>query len=295
MITETISQHINISSLICHRDMPLALTCLSSLLKYSAKPVHFILHDDGSLQEEDIALLMKVLYSPTIIGKREADEQMADALSKYPAALQFRQNDVLAKKLLDCVHFNDSAVFAYCDTDILFVRPFQELFAFPSSDINALMMFDLTNSYCMRSWQMVKYPLLQVPHNPNSGLLYYRRACYDMDFIEWFLSKQELRGISYFTEQTAWALLCWRASCRLWDPKQIAFMKPGFVPSGEFVAGHFVKTYRNLFDDYVNKDFPITDEPISIGTVPAKRCTAMSYAGCEVTRRLSRIAQGQRQ
>ncbi len=190
MISETKSQHINVSSLICHRDMSMALICLGSLLEYSQEPIHLILHDDGSLQEEDIAVLREVLRSPTIIQKQEADEQMAEVLSKYPAAFQFRQNDVLAKKLLDCVHFNDSEVFAYCDTDILFFRPFNGLFAFPSSMVNALMMFDLTSSYCMRSWQMIQYPLLQVPQNPNSGLLYYRRSCYDLDFIEWFLSRK---------------------------------------------------------------------------------------------------------
>ena len=289
------SKPVVVSSLICHSDIPMALTCFGSLVEYSQDPISFVLHDDGSLQDKDVEMLSQSFSSLTIVRRDEADELMAEMLRDYPATLKFRKQDFLAKKLLDCIHFNKSETFAYCDTDILFMRPFSGLFVLPSPNVHALMMGDISNSYCMRSWQLLRHSELQVPQFANAGLLCFRHSHYDLDFIEWFLSHEELRRIPYFVEQTAWALLSWRASCRLWDPRQIAFMTPSFVPGEQFVAGHFVKTYRSLMQNYIDiKNVSTYSNVTKVDSVAAKRCNPLDYALCEVRRPLRRALQRQK-
>ena len=279
MNTEATPQPITVSSLICHRDVSMALKCLSSLLANCHEPIQLQLHDDGSLQDEDIELLSQQLQSPVIIRKQTADEQMAQVLSKYPAAWKFRQDHVLAKKLLDCMQFGENELFAYCDTDIYFFRPFFNPFVLPDDETYALFLKDNIHPYSIRARDFFTASDIQIVQHVNAGMLCFQRSFYDLDLIEWFLTKSILHSKPYLVEQTLWALLGQKASCRLWEPSQLVFMDASVKLTKTVVAGHFVSPSRHLLEQYTKAgSLHLNDAPTQIKTIPSKLCRPLDYA-----------------
>jgi len=59
-----------VSCLVCHAHIPIALACLPTLLRYSQNPVELILHDDGSLTDDDAALLRSELNSARVVRRK---------------------------------------------------------------------------------------------------------------------------------------------------------------------------------------------------------------------------------
>ncbi len=257
----------------------MALKCLGSLLKHSQEPIRFLLHDDGSLQDKDIALLSQHLCSPRIIAKREADKQMAEVLDKYPATLKFRQTDVLAKKLLDCVHFSSGDLFAYYDTDIYFFRPIHNPFVLPNEETGALFLKDDIHPYSIRLRDFAAATDIAIPQFINTGMICFRRSLYDLDFIEWQLRKKIMHSKPYFVEQTVWGLLGQRAMCRLWEPSQIVFMTPSARITRSAVAGHFVTPSRHLLEFFVEtNDMLHHNVPVQVQTMSSKLCRPVDLA-----------------
>ena len=120
--------------------MALAITCLGSLLSYSVDDVELTLHDDGSLTEDDAERLRQALKC-RVIFRAEAEEMMSDKLDKFPHCRDYRSINVQALKLLDVPLLHDDASVAFCDSDVLFLRPFPELF---DNTENSLVFMSLT-------------------------------------------------------------------------------------------------------------------------------------------------------
>jgi hypothetical protein len=270
----------------------LALTCLSSLKRCSANPVRLILHDDGSLTDEDAARLETTLAPARVIRRKDADERMADELRKLPVSAAFRKETCMGLKLCDSLYYNTDPTYIYVDADIFFFRPFKDLFTFPDADTHALFMHDaLENTYSFRSWDLALCPRMTLPQQVNAGLCAVRREKYDPQFIEWFLAnprhaRNRHHGVP---EQTAWAVLAMKINGRKWDQRDIAVSFPGMAVTPRLIAAHFVGMFRYLLPEYVPQALPHTDQPISPGpTLPMKRCTPFHLARNESNRIISR-------
>lgn len=289
---------ITVSSLICHRDVPMALKCLGSLLRHCQNPIQFVLHDDGSLQEEDIELLSNTLHSPRIIGISDSNERMERVLQSYPHALEFRRTNLFAKKIFDCISYNTSDIFAYCDTDVFFFKPFFDLFVLPDNGTHALFLRDIVHPYSIKLRDYVTAPDIRLVQHVNAGMVCFRRTHYDLDFLEWLLSKKMMHSKPYLTEQTLWAMLGDKVSCRLWDSSQIVHMTSSTKITTSVVAGHFVSPVRHLLKQYIetdeatSRDNLVTDDPVQVRTVLSKLChpvdIAWMLAKSEIGRRLSK-------
>ena len=48
-------------SLVCHRDVDMAISCLGSMLRFSHDPLDIVLHEDGSLTQPDVDRLKQVV------------------------------------------------------------------------------------------------------------------------------------------------------------------------------------------------------------------------------------------
>ena len=291
MTTETDPNVVTVSSLICHRDVPMALKCLGSMQSKCQESIQFILHDDGSLQDEDVALLTESLRSPTIIKKQESDERMADVLHKYPFSSAFRASNIFAKKLFDPIFFNNSDNFAYCDTDVYFFRPFLNPFVLPDKNVYALFLKDPIHPYSIRVRDFSSSNLKPIQH-VNAGMVCFRRSYYDLDFVEWLLSQEIIYSKPYLIEQTIWAALGQKVSCRLWDASQMVFMTPSVRPNETMVAGHFVSPSRYLLQQYMEEKMSISiGQPAKIKTTKSKLCRPVDLVWMmtksEVRRRLN--------
>jgi hypothetical protein len=276
-----------ISTLLGHAHVDMALRCLGSLLACSAEPLRLRVHDDGSLTPEDLERLAAGLGSPEVVLRTEADERLAEHLAGRPATRAFRDANPLGLKLVDVPLLAGGEV-TYCDSDVLFLRPFRGLFDLPTDGAGALFMSDRQNAYSFRSWHLLAHRRLRVPCRVNTGLIRLRAGAYDPDRIEWFLERPELQRTPPWVEQTAWALLGAAAGCRLYDPAQIAIPLPGEIPGADTVALHFVSPVRSLLAGYANR--PVTGgEPVAIRSVPARRCGMIRLVATELGRRRGRL------
>ncbi|KIE59167.1 hypothetical protein A946_00020 [Methylacidiphilum kamchatkense Kam1] len=57
---------------------------------FSVDPIYLIIHDDGSLTEEDYHVLKNSLPIKRIISKEESDDLLYSILIKYPKINMFR-------------------------------------------------------------------------------------------------------------------------------------------------------------------------------------------------------------
>lgn len=277
-----------VSSLLGHRHVEMAVLCLGSLLRTSAEPLALRLHDDGSLTAEDRERLAAGLGDPEIVARAAADERAAEILKSRPALVAFRRTNPLALKLIDAVLFAGEEL-AYCDTDILFLRPFTGLFP---QGVGAAFMADHQNAYSLRSWHLLRHRRLRLPRHVNSGLIHFPATAWDPDLLDWYLSRPEFTFAPVWAEQTAWALLGERAGCRLFDPARIRIPAAAERPEQETetVALHFVGPVRGLLESWtglaVSED---SRPPVEISRVAAGRCGVLDLAATEIRRRLGRL------
>jgi hypothetical protein len=275
------------ATLLGHAQVEMALACLGSLLRYSADPLRLRVHEDGTLTAGDREKLEEGLGDLEFVARAEADGRVADLLAGRPALRRFRRSNPLALKLIDIPLLAEGDL-AYCDSDVLFLRPFSDLFRFPGPDTGAVFMSDRQNAYSVRSWHLLTRPRLALPCRVNSGILMFRPGCYDPDLLEWYLSRPEFGFAPVWIEQTAWALLGWRAGCRLWDPRLVRL--PAAGEPGDAVALHFVSPLRGLLPRFVEQAPGRTGEPpVRVGTVPARRCRSWDLAWTEARRRWERL------
>lgn len=275
-----------VATLLGHAHVEMAVACLGSLRRYCAEPLRLRLHDDGSLTPEDRARLEAALGSPACIPRAEADERLGELLATRPACLAFRSANPLGLKLLDVPLLAEGEEVAYCDSDVLFRRPFAQLFRLPS-DAGALFQSDVQDAYSVRSWQVLLAPRLRLVRRVNTGIVVMRRSAFELDLVEWFLSRREFHRSPAWVEQTAFALLGARAGCRLYDPEQIAL--PHEASAADPVALHFVSPLRDRLPAALREARDRQGElPSEIRTVPTARCTALCLAAGEARRRMRR-------
>lgn len=277
-----------VASLLGHRQVDMAILCLGSLLRAAdpAEPLALRLHDDGTLTAGDRERLALALGEPLVAPRPEADERAADALTGRPALAAFRRANPLALKLIDAVLYAGDEL-AYCDTDVLFLRPFSGLF---SAGAGAVFMADHQNAYSVRSWHLALHRRLRLARHVNSGVIRFPTAAWDPDLLEWYLGRPEFAFAPVWVEQTAWALLGAAAGCSLFDPRQIVIPKRG--PTGEqddLVAVHFVSPVRALLPLWSSHAVAAGDgrPPVAVGRVPAGLCGPLDLAADEIRRRLA--------
>jgi len=231
-------------TLLCSRDVDLAIKCLRSAVCFSADPVEVVIHEDGSLTAADRDKLASYIPSVRILDRMHLDELMAERLARYPHAFAFRQASVWGLKLLDVVLAEPGLCF-YMDSDICFFRPFRGLFVEEATRGRCVFLKDTVwQAYSIRPWHLLDRRGLKVASGINTGLTLFDPAVFDLDFADWFLGQTDWRVIPAWTEPTCWAALALRASGHAVDPKQVINLYPSAQVSERTVGAHFLSSYR---------------------------------------------------
>lgn len=269
----------------------MACASLRSLLGYSAAPLRLLCHDDGTMTATDREKLAESLEGVEILSRSEADERLAAYLAHRPATRRLRHQNPLLLKLVDVVALAPEDAVAGCDSDILFLRPFSDLFP-PSYTGTATFMADRQNAYSIRSWQLPLQRRLKLACRVNTGIFWFPRRHYDPELVEWFLSRERYHRTPPWLEQTCWALLAQRAGCRLYDPRRVRLAHPQAKPDEEAVALHFVSPVRRSFWEQLETHAErLGEPPIRLTTIPSRRCGFLALAWNEMSRRLSRLGR----
>ena len=75
---------------------------------------------------------------------------------------------------------------AYCDSDVLFLKPFKGLFSWPDEKCSAIFMQDIQDAYSLRPWHVYPIGGIRLPQKLNAGPFLFRTSEYDLDFVERF-------------------------------------------------------------------------------------------------------------
>lgn len=254
----------NLRTLLCHRDVDLAIHCLGSAMQLSADPVRVVVHEDGSLTPEDRDKIAEKLPGSRILDRAEADALMAERLAGHPNAQAFRARSVWGLKLLDVVLAEVGLCF-YLDGDIRFFHPFRGLFAEEAARGRCVFLRDTVwQAYSIRPWHLMDKRGLKVASGINTGLTLCDPAVFDLDFVDWFLAQSDWRVIPAWTEPTCWAALAMRANGHAVDPEQITNLYPSAKVTKKTIGGHFLSSYRKQWQTALRQPLKDRTEAIPV-------------------------------
>jgi hypothetical protein len=279
-----------VRTLIGHRQVDVGLRCLASLLRLSSEPISLIIHDDGTLTDEDRERLAADLRGSAFVSRKEADAAVQPLLERYPKCRAYRERHPLALKLLDIPLIAPEEL-AYCDSDVLFLRRFTRMFEWAGDGTSAIFMQDEQEAYSLRPWHIFPFGKIRVPGQINSGLIFYRTSKYDLDFVEWFLGRPELVAVfrkrPHWIEQTCWAALGWRAGCRVWSSAQLMIANPKMSGlSVDTVGIHFVAAYRSKLQEFTKHEADEIGNAVAIQSLSAGRVSLVAMLLDDLRRRL---------
>jgi hypothetical protein len=243
-----------VHTLVGQKQIPLALKCLSSLVRTSAEPVTFWLYDDGTLTKDDESCLADQLPVHAVTRRAEADERVAPLLKDYPFLRRYREEQFVSRKAIDMPLLGPEHIY-YVDTDILWLAPHRGLFAGVLDRADGVFSRDCQNYYCLRPWHVAPFTDIKLKARICSGIYAFRKSCYDLDTLERFLERcaqikfaQQRR---WWTEQSLWAVQGPRWRCYSYDDVQLPILFPGYNYEPKRTLGiHFVGGSRHLMPNY---------------------------------------------
>ncbi len=236
-------------TLLGHNNLDFSITCLRSFIENAEQEIHLQIFEDGSLTCDDKKHLTSALPKSVIVDKNLREKTVVKKLSDHPKCFYYRNTSNYAQKLFDLALFDDEDIF-YIDSDIFFIKKF----ILPKFDQVPTFMEDTHNAYSFQPvdfWQL-KYPIFPYV---NSGLFFFPRKWYDLDYIEKLLNdviiyKGVTKKISWL-EQTLWAYLATKTGkLNYFDDQQIVMAQQILKPTvsnninKEVIAVHLVFTLR---------------------------------------------------
>jgi hypothetical protein len=245
-----------VHTLACEAHLWFAIPCLRSLAECSAEPVRLVIHDDGSLTEESLARFVAAFPDAQLVSRRAADEQLAEALGRFPHMAAARKHLPHVLKLFDATMINPERiahpepVVCYVDTDVLFQKRFQGLFPDEAGAAGAgVFMMDRANSFGAHPGDFWPFGPLRVARQLNSGLFWVKRDRIDYERMEYLFKRWgpvRIKKYHGWFEQTVWADHAWRTRCGLFDPDQFGTASTDETGNKTLVGVHYVTPARNM-------------------------------------------------
>ena len=276
---------LEVHNLVCHRDISIALICLKSLLATSQEKLQIIVHDDGSLTDEDKTFIRAQLPNSTLVSRDHADHELAIVLDGLPTIRKARLKLPHLLKVLDVPMLCRSDNVCFVDSDVLFLRRHRGLFEISKTrSACARFMLDIRTCHGFRLKDF--WPL--GPVSPiarlNSGLFCIKRNVIDFDWVEAVCSRvglpQILQHRSWF-EQGLWAAIAARVGCEMIDRSQIATAEVASQIPQDPIALHFITPVRALLEHYIQR-VQASRSAEGIRSVPASHYTIL-HAGWVAT------------
>jgi hypothetical protein len=306
-----------VHTLACEAHLWFAIPCLKSLLDCSEEPVRLVIHDDGSLTEESLARFAAAFPDAVLVGRQVADEQLAEALKRFPNIADARGHLPHVLKLFDTTMTHPEAIVCYVDTDILFQKRFRGLFpetaeagsskqksglAKPGGSAKApagAFMMDHANCFGAHPGDFRPFGPLRVARQLNSGLFWVRRDRIDYERMEYLFKRwgpERIKKYHGWFEQTIWADHAWRTRCALLDPKQFGTASAEREHNERLVGVHYVTPTRSLLKSRLEAGALAPGNAASVveevRVVPAKPFGVLGAAYVAASSVVSRDAAG---
>jgi len=283
---------LEVHNVVCHRDLPIALVCLRSLLTTSQEQAGLVVHDDGSLINDDQASIRAELPNVSVISRNQADCELAEHLEVFPTLREARSRIPHLLKVVDVPMLCRSENASFVDSDVLFLRAHQGLFQISHTrSVQCRFLFDIRTCHGFRLKDF--WPL--GPVSPiarlNSGLFCIKRNVIDFDWIEAVCRRVGLSQIlqhRFWFEQGLWAAIAARVGCEMIDRSQIATAEARNQIPSDPIALHFVTPVRDLLEHYATLA-QASRHAEGIRSVPASRYTILHAAWAATLFRFRRL------
>lgn len=237
-----------ITSLVCKQFLEMAHCCLASVVRNVDGVSGISLLDDGSLSDEEMNFFRELPVPVRINSLRDREERMLDLLEKYPNAKKYRRSSPFAYKLLDSIMLSDDPVI-FVDCDILFIKKMK------LKDLDPYKRFLLrqsSNGYSGDLRDLKKLRGGQVPGYCNAGFFRLHKSDYDLDFIEYFLGRNDLCKRFELVEQTIFAMLFGSEGTYQLDFDQFPCGIDKLMLNDNTIALHFMHTLKKLWTEYAH-------------------------------------------
>jgi hypothetical protein len=221
------------------------LWTLKSFYNVSDKPYKLVIHEDGSLGEEEKGHMIRLFPDAAIISRKESDSKVLPSLEASPRALDFRSTNALSLKLFDFPFFLNSERMILLDSDILFYSRPQVLLdriadpAYMKNTVNR----DVSGALNVEGTEVEMKFGFSLIERFNSGLGLIHQNSLNVDWIEEFLGLKGILSHFWRIEQTLIALCSCRYGAELLPPEYDVYLTNGI---GNRPSRHYVGAVRHL-------------------------------------------------
>ena len=217
-----------------HHHFRMYLTAVKSLLRY-APDLAVVVHDDGSLNSDDVAHLKAHLPGVTHIDRKSADEQMNELLARYPHSRKLRDRVVNSLELFDNLLLARTRRVINMNSDVLFLREPAELLTWIAGDDPAIVGVYEAEPAGQAAF-LARHGSAFPPHVTTALACLYPEAA-DLDFVESILS---VTTPDWFTAQNVYPLLYERLAAK----RSTRFLdERAYQASGVFEEGAIFRHY----------------------------------------------------
>ncbi len=221
--------------------------CLWSLARTSEREVRPVIHDDGSLKQEQAEQLRRIFPAAHVEWLSEAEERLDRILpaSQYPTLRQRRLELPLMKKILD-VHAGREGWTLFMDADLLFFRRPDFLLNWWDHPARPLTSVDAEYAYGYPIELLEELAGAKVRPLINTGLSGHRSEAIDWDRMEhWCKALIERGGKHYYQEQALIALLTAGQECTVLPPDDyVTLPREPEASRCEAVMHHYVASSK---------------------------------------------------
>jgi hypothetical protein len=212
-----------VHQLLGHRHIGMGTWSLKSLLRASEAPIGVVVHDDGSLSDEDLTFLARHIPGSRVIRRADADAQMREMLADLPACSSFRFGNVpvtnhrgqsynmfiMALILFDIPLLADCDKVMILDADVLFFRRPDLIVDWVVEEDNVSSLYSVEGFRPIKQSDGTFRYDHKVARTLNSGLICMTKSqVYDLDQIEgWVGANPDLMYTSPVFEQLCYSYL----------------------------------------------------------------------------------------
>ena len=213
---------------------------LYSFVRFAAKPCRVFIHSDGSLSDQDLELIEKVLPGCWVISPASAERTVVDRLKGRNLAFcaEQRSRSQLSLHLLDPLILSDGSPFVFLDSDVL-------IFSCPKELVEAERASCLYTHEPLRDYSLTESEMRHLDSHALDGNLDGALLRVDPSKIDLQRVESHLRHPSFWRDkaphtrlvQTIWALEFGRlGATRLPDSYGVC---PSQLGAAELTSGHY--------------------------------------------------------
>jgi hypothetical protein len=227
---------------------------------YWKREIHIHYHEDGTLDEQDIAYLKNIFKGIDVFIRAEQNSIVKDHLlaKDLSNCAQLRDHFIFAIRSFDMIIHKKTPYLLQIDSDVLFFsKPHEILDIIETGDHNGCYNCDVVNAYTFNNEILSKYIPMPPVEKFNAGIFLHN---FNDDFFAFFdnvLEHQPESVTSWHLEQTAFAMYVTYKGNFLALPKEYDLARKERDAGNKIISEHYVhNTGSDFHRDFIYKIFP---------------------------------------